>query len=110
MKFITLLAVLACVLQAQQRKPFIVPRISEPIRLDGIPNESAWQSIPPVPLTQIYPAHRGPFTERREIRIAYDDRYIYAAAWCYDSRPSQIRASSPERSAHRHPCRGGGKK
>jgi hypothetical protein len=40
------------------------------------------------------PTHERTPTERTEIRLAYDDEYLYAAASCYDSEPERIHANS----------------
>jgi hypothetical protein len=40
-------------------------------------------------------------TERTEIRVAYDDEYLYAAGWVYDSRLGEIRVNSFYRDRYR---------
>ena len=71
----------------------ILQRIHDPITLDGYSHEQAWQAVEPLPLTTILPIHGGSPTERTEIRIAYDDEYIYASGRFYDSDPDGIRGN-----------------
>jgi hypothetical protein len=43
------------------------------------------------------PLFQGAPTERTEIRLAYDEDYLYVAARCYDSQPGRIQTVSLER-------------
>jgi hypothetical protein len=69
-------------------------RLPYPIRLDGVLTDSTWSAVAPLPLTLYAPVFRGMPTERTEIRVAYDDEYLYASGWFYDSRPGEIRVNS----------------
>ncbi len=79
---------------AAQAAPLPLTRLTAPITLDGVPDEPAWQSIPPLPLSSYTPVFRAPPTQRSEVRVAYDDDYLYAAGWFYDSEPDGIRINS----------------
>ena len=79
----------------------ILQRLQGPITLDGFSNEQAWEHIKPLPLTMFTPTFRGRPTERTEIRVAYDDRYIYLSGRLYDSDPSGIQGYSLLRDADR---------
>ncbi|MCH7886907.1 MAG: carbohydrate binding family 9 domain-containing protein [Candidatus Marinimicrobia bacterium] len=72
-------------------------RIEGSIAIDGISDEEAWLSITPYPLTMNSPIFKGEPTEMTEIKIGYDDNYIYAAGKFYDSDPSGVRGYSYER-------------
>ncbi len=74
--------------------PLEIPRLQGPIQLDGRLDEPAWQAIQPLPLTMNSPTYGGEPTERTEIRIAYDDNYLYASGAFYDSDPSGVRANN----------------
>ncbi len=83
---------------AQQPPPLELTRLTEPIVLDGMPDEAAWQRIPLLPLTVYAPVFRAPPKQRSEIRVAYDDEFFYAAGWFYDDDCSSrlaVRASAP---------------
>jgi hypothetical protein len=79
---------------AAQAPPLELPRLTNPITLDGMPDEAVWQQIAPLPLTMYGPVFRGEPTQRTEIRVAYDDEYLYAAGWFYDTDGSGIRVNS----------------
>ena len=64
------------------------------IQLDGFVDEPAWDDVEPVPLVVYSPTYGGEPTERTEIRVAYDDRYLYVSGRLFDSDPTGIRANS----------------
>jgi hypothetical protein len=74
--------------------PLPLTRITEAIEIDGLSDEPEWQNIPPLHLTMYKPTFQGEPTERTEIRIAYDNDYLYCSARCYDASPSDIRVNS----------------
>src|SRR5688500_8338683 len=69
-------------------------RLKGALTIDGVPDESAWQDIPTLPLTMYTPVFRGAVTQRTEIRVTYDDEYFYAGGWFYDTDPAGIRVNS----------------
>jgi hypothetical protein len=71
-----------------------LPRLQGSVTVDGVPSEATWQAIPPLPLTMYTPLFRGTPTQRTEIRVAYDEEFLYAAGWFYDTEPSRIRVNS----------------
>ena len=71
-----------------------LPRLTETIQIDGRIDEPAWQTIDPLPLTMYQPTFQGKATEKSEIKVAYDQDYLYCSARFYDSDPSQIRTNS----------------
>jgi hypothetical protein len=75
-------------------EPLRLPRLTGPIVLDGRLNEPAWDKVPTLPLVMYTPTFRGPLTEKSEIRVAYDDRYIYLGARLFDDEPRKIRANT----------------
>jgi hypothetical protein len=91
---LTFAALIGTVATADTDPVFELPRISSPITLDGFPDEGAWQEIDPLPLTMYQPVHRGSMSEHTEIRVAYDDEFIYVAGHLYDSEPDKIVANT----------------
>lgn len=79
---------------SQNTNPIELQRLHGPIELDGLNFEPAWETIAPLPLTMYLPTFQGQPTERTEIRVAYDDEYIYASGRFYDGDPSGIRINS----------------
>lgn len=73
---------------------FELNRITGPISLDGRSDEAAWETVAPLPLIMYQPTHGGSLTERTEIRIAYDDHYLYASGRFYDTDPGGVRVNS----------------
>ncbi len=61
------------------------------IQADGILDEPEWQSAELVSgFVQMEPRQGEPATERTVVRVAYDDEYLYIAAYCYDSQPDAL--------------------
>jgi hypothetical protein len=81
-------------LRAQTTPIMELTRLTSAVTLDGYPNEAAWADVPALPLTMYFPTFGGEPQERTEIRVAYDDDYLYAAGWFYDSDPAGIRINS----------------
>lgn len=69
------------------------------INLDGKVNEPVWSSVNSLPLVMHWPSYYGELTEKTEIKIFYDDEFIYVGAICYDSEPSGIQEISFQRDA-----------
>ena len=60
-------------------------RTSEEIKVDGVFDESVWQSVKPIrQLYQIQPDQGEPATEASEVRILYDDKKLYFGFIFYD--------------------------
>ncbi|MGD9344310.1 MAG: DUF5916 domain-containing protein [Candidatus Aminicenantes bacterium] len=75
-------------------------RAAEPIIVDGKLDDMAWQRAEVIgDLTQREPREGEPITEATEVRILYDDDYLYIGVNCYDSQPDQIVASEMRRDA-----------
>jgi len=91
--FVGLLCLLRVAPTAAQ-EPMTLPRIDGPITIDGRVTESAWTQIEPLPLTMYQPTYEGGVKERTEIRVGYDDEYLYVSGRLYDSNPEGIRANS----------------
>jgi hypothetical protein len=72
-------------------------RLSGPIVLDGISDEPAWGAVPVLPLIVYQPTFGEAPTQRTEIRVAYDDDFLYVAGRMYDTIPEQIRTFSLNR-------------
>ena len=61
-------------------------RLETPPVADGLVNEPVWQQITPLTdFVQQEPDEGRPATERTEVRIGYDDRFLYLGIICHDS-------------------------
>jgi hypothetical protein len=66
-------------------------RTPEPPRIDGRLDDAVWQLAEPFDaFVQISPDEGAPPTELTEVRVLHDDRAIYVAVRCHDSRPGEI--------------------
>lgn len=92
---IILTVVAATTLSAQD--PIDVQRLSGPIDFDGMSDEAAWQAIAPLSMTMYEPTFRGTPTYRTEIRIAFDDIYLYVSGRMWDDGPDSRQVSSLQR-------------
>ena len=101
-RIILILAVILCLsarLDAQERRVFQVSRASVPPKIDGVLDDEVWQQEPLIlgdwvsynPLQ----GEKSPF--RTDVRIAYDDRYLYFAFHCFDPEPDKIRTTISRR-------------
>ena len=74
--------------------PIKLHRITQPIQLDGLNDEPAWQAVDPLPLVMYQPTYKDTMTEPTEIKVAYDDDYLYVSGKLYHLDPGNIRANS----------------
>ncbi len=93
---ITLICVSIIPRSLLSQEPWRVTRITGEIVLDGRSDEPAWQGVRPLPLIQQSPDYGQPPIRETEIRIAYDDRYLYLAGKMYDD-PADILGPSLKR-------------
>jgi hypothetical protein len=65
-------------------------RIAEPIRIDGVLDDAAWElAAPATDFYQQQPAEYAPATRRTEVRFLYDDTTLYLGAMMYDEAPEK---------------------
>ncbi len=63
------------------------------VQIDGVLNESVWMDATPISnFSQQVPLEGATPSERTEIRMLFDDEYLYIGAWLYDSEPDGIMA------------------
>jgi len=73
-------------------------RISRAINIDGKLSESSWKEARFIDnLTQREPNEGASASEPTEIRILYDDQYLYIGVVCFDSQPHKIVANEMRR-------------
>ncbi|MBW3572056.1 MAG: hypothetical protein KY467_13215 [Gemmatimonadetes bacterium] len=96
MKKLALSLVLACAAApaaAQQAEDPDLPRAmatrtTQPIRIDGALDDTAWQAATPITgFRQLDPQEGQPATERTELRVLYDDQALYIGAVLHDRHP-----------------------
>lgn len=85
-------------LDAAPRPTATVRRATGPIEVDGRLDEATWANAVVVSdFVQQRPRAGFPVTERTEVRLLYDDRYLYVGAELYDSDPAGIIVPTLER-------------
>jgi len=87
---------------AQEKREISAYRLQtdEMIVLDGWVNEDFWLGVQPADdFRQQEPFPGNTASERTEVRIAYDDQYLYIGAIFYDSEPDKITAFQKKRDA-----------
>jgi hypothetical protein len=84
---------------AQERPEFRVERLPTPPKIDGVLDDAAWSGSPlALGAWLSYEPLRGDTgPERTEVRVGYDDRYIYFAFNCLSDDPSTIRTTVSRR-------------
>ncbi|MDO9550861.1 carbohydrate binding family 9 domain-containing protein [Rhodonellum sp.] len=86
----------------QEKKEISAYRLQpgEKIVLDGWVNEDFWDKVSVAGnFRQQEPFPGNPATEKTEVRISYDDEYLYIGAIFYDSEPDKITAFQKKRDA-----------
>ena len=90
----TLAALEVCVLFAQSRPEVKAIRTNQPIKIDGSLDEEIWEKIDPISeFVQRLPQDGAKPTEKSEMRILYDDNYLYFGFTFFDSEPEKVRAT-----------------
>jgi hypothetical protein len=79
---------------ARRLEPMPIARLNRAIALDGRVDDAAWMEIQPLPLSMFSPSYLGELTERSEVRVAYDARYLYVSGRLYDSDPEGVRSNT----------------
>ncbi|MFQ5446653.1 MAG: DUF5916 domain-containing protein [Saprospiraceae bacterium] len=74
-------------------------RLTGEINFDGRVNEVAWQDVPLTEFKMQVPEFGQEPTERSEVRLAYDDKYLYLSGKMYLSDSSLYRGTTFKRDA-----------
>ncbi len=85
-------------LDGAPRPTATIQRSPGPIQVDGRLDEPAWAAAEVISdFVQQRPDDGRPATERTEVRLLYDDEFLYVGAELYDSDPSGIITPTLER-------------
>ncbi len=76
--------------EPQEARPVTAVRSLNPIKIDGILEESIWRSEGYTGFLQSEPEDGAPATEKTVVWIAYDESGIYVAARMFDTDPKGI--------------------
>jgi hypothetical protein len=66
-------------------------RTTTPPQIDGDLDDEVWKVVPADDhFTQLFPKENSPPTEKTDVRVLYDDHYLYIAVRNYDTKPDQL--------------------
>jgi len=74
-----------------------VVKITDKVVIDGLVNEPVWETIEPLHSTQKVPNAGDEPTQKTEIRIAYDEKYLYLSGRLFDNEPDKINTNTKRR-------------
>src|SRR5690606_2674295 len=67
------------------RRHYVTQRLSGPVRLDGIPDEAAWDAVSwSEEFIQHQPTENTPPSEQSRFKVLYDAKFLYIAYQCLD--------------------------
>ena len=81
-----------------------VPKLSQEITFDGKPDEVAWNKIKPFPMITQQPSYGKLPAQKTDIRLTFDDQYIYLGASLYVDKPGMIKAVGKIRDFNSQSC------
>ncbi len=74
-----------------------VPKIDQDIEFDGLPFESVWEQVTPLPMVMFQPTFGLEPSEKTEVRLFFNDAYLYISARLFDSHPENIQNTTKKR-------------
>ena len=81
-------------ISAQIRPEVAAVRTDQPIEINGLLDEDIWGSVVPITeFVQRLPQDGAKPSERSEMRILYNDNYLYFGFLFFDSEPEKVRAT-----------------
>ena len=92
--FILCLIISLCSIVAQDRPEVVATRTELTIKVDGLLDEPVWATIKPITeFVQRLPLDGGEPTEKSEMRVAFNNNFIYFGFTFFDSDPEKVRAT-----------------
>lgn len=79
------------------QKSMVMTKISEPIVIDGKVDEAIWNKVPLLGVSQKVPNAGAPPTQLTELRLAYDNEYLYLSGRMFDNEPEKMVMNSKKR-------------
>ncbi len=74
-------------------------RLNQPIDFDGWVQDDEWGDIPMIDLEMQLPEMNGSPSQLSEVRVAYDDTYVYLSGKLYDDDAGNMMANTKKRDA-----------
>ena len=85
---------------SQEKKSIVAVRIDTPPKIDGVLDDEIWESLPiATDFNMFEPGNEGTITSeyQTEVKIAYDDKAVYIAAYMFDPNPDEILSQLSQR-------------
>ncbi|MEO9964217.1 MAG: DUF5916 domain-containing protein [Reichenbachiella sp.] len=82
------------ILHAQPTDTLVIQRITGSIVVDGVIDESGWNELSPLPLVTYSPVFGKSPSEHTEIRVGYDEKYLYLSGKMYTRNAQDIQGNS----------------
>ncbi len=84
--------------QETSDKTYFIKKSDSEIKVDGVLEEAAWSTAQVVEdFVQNFPTDTLPASSRTEVRVTYDDRFLYVAAVCHDTASEKFVIQSLKR-------------
>jgi len=74
-----------------------IQRLSTEINFDGVPDDAAWEALDQFPLTMHRPNFMNQPSEKSDVRIGFDDEFLWVGASLYMEDASKIYSASKKR-------------
>ena len=74
-----------------------VVKITDKVVIDGLVDEPFWDTIEPLHSTQKVPNAGDEPTQKTEVRLAYDEKYLYLSGRLFDNEPDKINTNVKRR-------------
>jgi hypothetical protein len=84
-------------LAASLKEAVIINRLALPVNFDGMPDEEAWNAIEPLRFIMHSPVFGKEPSESSDVRLGFDDKYLYVGAKILYDDPKMIKSVSLKR-------------
>ena len=81
------------------QSPVVIKRAIEPINFDGKINDVIWTEIEAVELTTFSPVYQAAAINKTEIKLCYNDQYLFVSGKMFVNSPDEITSNSKKRDA-----------
>jgi len=95
--FITLVLYSPQVFSQSVTSSVIISGIDKEIVFDGLPFEKVWDEVEPLPMVMFQPDFGSEPTEKTEIRLCYNEQYLYVSGRFYDNDALKIKSYTKKR-------------
>jgi hypothetical protein len=96
---VTFLAIYFLGINAYPQEPVLIKRINGKVDIDGPSTEQAWNEVVPFSFVTHQPVFGAEPSEKTEVLMVYDDKYLYVAGRLFDREPQKILMTSKKRDA-----------